>query len=190
MRIARRLLWCLVALAGCTTGPHDSDRQVIGQDECVTCHQSDYDLTARADLTPLCSPMRPDHPALRLDVACGNCHQEFSWCPALEAGEHPEDCFRLRGAHDVSCQNCHDPSIGPSASGLNTTCTSSSCHSYRGSAGEHDEERNYDAAYELATANGRQNFCVSCHWSGRDDPENDRLQLDGNPSCPQAAGAP
>ena len=68
MRIARRLLWCLVALAGCTTGPHDSDRQVIGQDECVTCHQSDYDLTARADLTPLCSPMRPDHPALRLDV--------------------------------------------------------------------------------------------------------------------------
>jgi hypothetical protein len=118
MRIARRLLWCLVALAGCTTGPHDSDRQVIGQDECVTCHQSDYDLTARADLTPLCSPMRPDHPALRLDVACGNCHQEFSWCPALEAGEHPEDCFRLRGAHDVQLPELPRPehrSIGQRA---------------------------------------------------------------------------
>lgn len=190
MRIAGRLLCCLVALGGCTTGPHDSDRQVIGQDECVTCHQSDYDRTARTDLTPLCSPMPPDHPALELDVVCGNCHTELSWCPALEAGEHPDDCFRRRGHHDVACSSCHDPSIGVSASGLNTTCTSSSCHGYRRSAGHHHEVRQYDAAYELATTNGRRNFCVSCHWSGREDPENEHLQLDGNPSCPEAAGTP
>ena len=183
MRSACASLLCLLSLGACTTGPHDSNRQVIGQDECVTCHEDDYQRTALVGLTPICSDAPPNHPELEVDQTCANCHTQFSWCPALDIGEHPDNCFARTGGHNMDCVGCHDPTIGVSENGLNTTCSASNCHSYRGYAGRHHDVRNYDPAYQLATDNGRMNFCVSCHWSGRRRERTTELRLDANPNC-------
>jgi hypothetical protein len=183
MRLVHAVLGFVVGLGACTTGPHDSNRQPIGQDECVTCHLDDYQRTGLVGLMPVCSDMPPDHPGLEVDQTCANCHTQFTWCPALDIGEHPDNCFPRTGGHDMACLNCHDPSLGVSENGLNTTCSASNCHSYRGYAGRHGEVRNYDAAYQLATEHGRMNFCVSCHATGRHRPRTTDLRLDGDPNC-------
>ncbi len=115
--------------------------------QCVGCHRADYD-----------SSPYPGHSSF--PTTCSDCHSTTAWVPALE-GAHPDDRFRISsGAHSgIACADCHDPALGSSAGGMNTTCVG--CHNRAREDRRHDGERNYPVGA------APPNFCLMCHANGR-----------------------
>lgn len=115
-----------------------------GQDDCVACHQSDYDR---------------EHGGTGFPTTCGSCHTNDSWDGA-SFEEHDALAFPIfSGAHRNkwdSCQTCHT-----TASDFNTfTCFN--CH-------EHDRTRMDDKHKEESGYVYDSNACYSCHPNGKSD---------------------
>ena len=115
---------------------------------CVDCHIDDFDASTY-----------PGHNLF--PETCADCHTPSGWSPAIE-GTHPDDIFPIStGAHaGIACMDCHDRSLGDSAAGMNTVCTS--CHTHERTVV--DAQHSDVPAYLYDTAHA--NFCLSCHPSG------------------------
>lgn len=104
-------------------------------DECVSCHQSDYDATTD-----------PDHMAVGYSTDCASCHTTNpGWTPATI--DH--DFFPLTLGHDIQdCTECHTTGNYSDAS---PECVS--CH-----------QSDYDATTDPDhLAVGYSTDCVACH---------------------------
>jgi hypothetical protein len=136
----------LAALAACRE-PHGAGAVVIDDDNCVACHQADYDRTTD-----------PPH-AGAFPTTCGDCHATRAWRPALGGG-HPEARFPIAsGGHQgVACQDCHDPAAGPSTAGANTDCIQ--CHVQADSDPRHQGVSGYTFQPSM------RQFCLTCHPDG------------------------
>ena len=115
----------------------------VADDECVSCHQADYDGQHEGSGTP---------------TTCLQCHTRDSWTGA--DFDHPTvaNGFDLLGAHAlISCASCHDPDGSPKYPGVaDDECVS--CH-----------QADYDGQHE---GSGYPTTCLTCHtrdsWSGAD----------------------
>ena len=112
------------------------------QDDCVACHQGDYDA---------------NHGASGFPTTCLTCHARTAWKPATVDHVTIGKGFQLLGAHSVaSCSACHSmPSYAllfPTPAGQNDCYA---CH-----------QANYATAH---AAQGYRTTCAGCHtvtaWS-------------------------
>ena len=156
---------CHVATRGANTGGANTD--------CIGCHEGSH---ARSLADPQHRgvsgyPAGPAEPNF-----CLTCHPTGS----ADGAAHPEAAFPIaNGTHaGITCEQCHDASLGASVGGANTNCVD--CHT-----GEH-ERRAVDpqhvgvSGYPAGSA--AANFCLTCHPSGAADsarhPE-DRFRISG-----------
>ena len=113
-----------------------------GNDDCVTCHQSDYDNEHGGGFP----------------VTCIDCHSQTAWDEATFNHVDISNGFDLIGAHEVAlCESCHsvpgyELTFSPPPSGNNDCIT---CH-----------QSDYDAEHGGAFPE----TCLDCHnqttWSG------------------------
>lgn len=154
MTRVRIVLAGVLLVTGCLREPDPGAVQTSSVERCLSCHLHDYQDIA---------PPAPTHAGV-FPRSCDDCHRTEGWQPAIE-GLHPAAPFRIEGGPhgDVACLDCHDPDRGPSADGMNTTCTG--CHTHRRSEvdGEHDDEPGY------RWDDGDPSFCLRCHPSGREE---------------------
>ena len=152
--VAGGLLWF-----GCG-GAHDDGFQEVANDDCVACHQVDYDNTRQ-----------PPHENGRIPVTCGSCHGSVNWRPPENPDLHPDEDFLISsGPHvapEVGCSDCHDPTLDLSSfSGENTNCVG--CHTGAHAIPLMDDVHKNDPEYPIGDP--RRNFCLDCHRDGRCDP--------------------
>jgi hypothetical protein len=187
-------LW-LGSLCACFES-HDRTQEVRS-DDCVLCHQADFDATS----TPVHAA-----PGVGFPTTCANCHRASDWSPALE-GLHPapntyteldpmgqvqNQTFVIdTGPHaEVKCVLCHDLDVAlpavPAAQrrGFGTDCLQ--CHP--------DDAFHQDSHAGAISATGGpyttyradvRNFCLACHPTG--DALNhprDRFPITGNHDRP------
>lgn len=109
-------------------------RQEIQADEdCVVCHQADYDATSM-----------PPHPGL-FTTDCQFCHATDAWVPAV-AIQH--DWFVLRNRHaEIPCTDCHTGGFAHGA----TPNTCYGCH-----------QADYETAM-MPPHQGYPTDCATCH---------------------------
>ena len=144
-------LWrvvALVALTACVDShPAGKPFTTIDDNNCVGCHQADYDNTTN-----------PAHAGL-YPTTCADCHVSTAWRPAIAQG-HPEARFAIAtGAHQgVGCRTCHRPELGSSTAGANTDCIS--CHVQAESDPRHVGIADYQYRPTV------RNFCLTCHPAG------------------------
>lgn len=114
--------------------PAGADRREIAADEdCVVCHQADYDATSM-----------PPHPGL-FTTECHFCHSTEAWVPAL-ALQH--DWFVLANRHaEIACTDCHTVGFAPG----DTPSTCYGCH-----------QPDYEMATAPPHA-GYPTDCATCH---------------------------
>ncbi len=111
-----------------------------GQNDCVACHQTDYDGA---------------HAGSGYPTDCAACHTVSAWQPSTfdhDAPVLPDLLGRAPGRWS-SCNDCH---LGGNLSSF--TCTTAACHSKSETDGHHGEVRDY--VYE-------DGACLSCHPRGR-----------------------
>ncbi|MEN8374334.1 MAG: hypothetical protein ABFS34_02680 [Gemmatimonadota bacterium] len=110
------------------------------QNDCIACHQSDYDKEHAGDAFP---------------TTCLDCHRQSDWDAEFD---HREAGFDLVGAHTaLSCESCHGPVdnalLFPSPAAQDD-CVA--CH-----------QDDYDARH---TGSGFATACLDCHtvdtWGG------------------------
>lgn len=112
------------------------------QDDCVACHQDDYDR---------------EHAGWGVSADCTACHDPTAWSPSTF--DHDGTYFPIQsGAHRdrwSSCADCHTGGVPSSF-----TCLSCHEHAQARMDDEHREEPGY--AYESSA-------CLSCHPRGDSD---------------------
>lgn len=147
----------LLLLTGCGDS-HEGTFQEVANDDCVTCHRSDYD-----------GALEPPHPAFGYSQDCAACHTSNVWRPPYAPILHPNGNFAIDVApHAYECDECHDATMDvTSIGGLNTNCVG--CHEGAHSLGLMDEVHKDDPNYPLDDP--RPNFCLDCHPDGRFDPD-------------------
>lgn len=150
-----RALWACVALVLPAACGESHEPVVVGQRDCILCHEVDYQSVAD-----------PPHVGVK-PTTCGDCHMTVAWVPALD-GVHPEAAFPIaRGPHDpYLCLDCHDPTLGESTNGMNTDCVG--CHT-----GDHERRKMDEKHHEVSgyvAGSESVNFCLGCHPNGIDTP--------------------
>ena len=113
---------------------------------CIDCHQQDYDGVAD-----------PNHIELSFPADCLQCHTEVSWKPANFDHDTSTD-FALNGAHEnLSCTDCHIDGV---YTGTPTNCID--CH-----------QTDYDGADDPDhIALGFPTDCLQCHTEIAWEPAN------------------
>jgi hypothetical protein len=144
MRIALALLF-LTACSG-----HPSGAIEVTDQDCYACHRPDYEGTTD-----------PDHQVEGFPTQCNQCHSTDAWSPALE-GEHPENRFPIaHGRHSgIPCAQCHDPTMGSSANGANTSCIA--CHTHN----KDDTDAHHGGVDDYRWDPDQPHNCLRCHPSG------------------------
>lgn len=114
--------------------------------DCVGCHLSEYEN----------NPV-PGHDTF--PTTCASCHSTQAWTPASSG--HPEARFPTNGRHNYSCNQCHNPDLGPNGRG-NADCVG--CHVGAHSRARMDAEHRGFRGYP--TGDAAPNFCLNCHPRG------------------------
>lgn len=114
-----------------------------GQDDCVACHQSDYDRA---------------HAGTGFPTACGACHTNDSWSGATFA-DHDAVFPIFSGAHRAKWNGCETCHVTPSNF---STFTCFNCH-------QHDRTRMDEKHQEESGYVYQSSACYSCHPRGRAD---------------------
>jgi len=108
------------------------------QNDCVACHQADYDS---------------EHGGSGYPTDCAACHTTGAWAPSTF--NHDSQYFPIySGAHGGRWSSCNDCHLGGNLAHF--TCTT--CHTQGETDGHHREVLNY--LYE-------SHACLSCHPTGR-----------------------
>ncbi len=118
--------------------------------ECVGCHRADYDAQVALG-------------GHAFSENCQNCHTTVAWLPATLT--HPENLFPTSGAHAFACADCHDESLGSYVGGQNTNCVG--CHTGQHALAQMDAKHWEVGNYPRPSDTQPPNFCLSCHWDGR-----------------------
>ena len=110
---------------------------------CVGCHQSDYNQTTN-----------PSHIALNFSTDCASCHTQSDWSPA-EYSAHDDEYFPIySGAHEGEWDQCTDCHTNTSNYSI-YTCTT--CHTNPETNQQHNGVGGY--IYESSA-------CYACHPTG------------------------
>ena len=139
-------------------------------DECIACHQSDYNGTAN-----------PNHVTGGYPTACLECHSTVSWDGATF--DHNLSDFPLTGAHvSLACLQCHSSGV---YNGLSTACEDCHLADFNGTSNpDHGDAgfatdcischstNNWNASFDHSTTGfpltgahiGRE--CIECHTGG------------------------
>ncbi|NND70388.1 MAG: hypothetical protein HKN43_02310 [Rhodothermales bacterium] len=152
-----------------TTPGFDLLFQVTDQDDCVACHQSDYDS---------------EHAGSGFPTTCETCHNNTLWDDAEFDHMTASNGFELLGAHaPLSCENCHiQPGLEPifaaadqndciachqsdydsehAGSGFPTTCND--CHNNQNWDDAEFDHVTASAGFDLVGAH-EPLACESCH---------------------------
>lgn len=196
---AARAVLFAVLVGGCLQSHGDPAVKEIGDRNCITCHQAEFDATSlKVSIYKAHKP--PDHKALGFDPAkCVDCHvttaNPKAWRLAIN---HTETVFATKsGPHaGIACTGCHnlaltDPAnpseaVGNSIKGANTDCIG--CHTptdpvfVRGAHSGTDPSFNFPTtssaqyagkAFAYSTTDHR--FCLECHASGVAGKHNDTI---------------
>ena len=120
---------------------------------CYDCHRSDYEGT-----------QNPSHVEEGYPQTCDDCHGTEMWVPALDGFRHPESFFPItEGPHkELTCLECHDPSLGRAQAGDNTNCVG--CHTGQHAREKVDDQHSGVIDYAFDTTD--PHFCLECHPSG------------------------
>ncbi len=141
-----------------------------GHEDCITCHQSDYDSRHQGSGTP---------------TTCLDCHTNEGWGVSDFDHAAVSQGFDLVGAHlQLGCSNCHDASNNDQpfwdpvdendcatchqadydarhgGSGFSTNCLQ--CHTIESWTGAVFDHLEASAGFELIGAHG-QLLCTACH---------------------------
>ena len=147
-----------------------------GQDDCLTCHATDFQATASGLV---------DHVAGGFPTTCLDCHTTDAWTGATFEHAAASGGFALVGAHDVlACASCHSGPGGevpwapmsqddcqachaddaaaasPSHAAFPTTCTQ--CHTTDGWAGATADHVLLSGGFALVGAHDGLD-CAACH---------------------------
>jgi hypothetical protein len=123
--------------------------------DCVGCHTGDHSQARMATTHQLV----PGYAFVSNNPSfCLTCH------PSGEAERHPDDRFLISaGQHQgFNCNDCHDPTLGPNAGGVNTDCIG--CHTGDHAQAVIDPIHTGVSGYAFTPAN--PNFCLGCHPGG------------------------
>ncbi len=125
---------------------HKNENYRIISNDCVSCHQADYDNT-----------VNPNHKLSGIQTDCKTCHTtDPDWNPAVFK-EHDELFFPIySGKHKGKWDNCTECHDNPSNYAI-FTCTS--CHKKPETDHEHDEVAGYH--YDSGA-------CLACHPTGNE----------------------
>jgi hypothetical protein len=145
-----------------------------GSDDCLTCHQSDYDS---------------EHGGSNFPTTCLTCHNQSTWDDATFSHPEVSNGFELIGAHEITaCASCHtvpsyDLVFSPPPSGSDDclTCHQSDYDSEHGGSGFpitcldcHNQSTWDDASFDHDAAffpiysgehRGEWSQCSDCHRS-------------------------
>jgi len=157
-----RSLFVLLLVGSCLQS-HDDKRVAIRTDDCVKCHQVDYDATT----TPPHGAVPTATGTVEFPTTCADCHRTTSWQPAL-GGLHPAPPkFPIAaGPHDaIKCLKCHDLDLAPtSVLGANTNCIQ--CHPKTDELEDAHVGTRSPMGVTYAYAPAVANFCLTCHPNG------------------------
>ncbi len=123
----------LLGLASCRNHGGSGRQEVAANEDCVVCHQPEYEATSE-----------PPHPGL-FSTECQDCHMQDAWRPAVPV-QH--DWFVLQNRHlDPACTDCH--TAGFAEGQTPNTCVG--CH-----------QPDYDMA-SMPPHAGYPTDCATCH---------------------------
>ncbi len=131
--------WSTASATSTTTGD-GTGGGVISSEDCVSCHQPDYDATS--------SPVHAGFP-----TTCTQCHTETEWIPwkVDHAPLFPIDTGKHAAVHD-ECTTCHS-----AAPDFSTFACGGPCHTEADVAPRHNDVGGF--VYSATS-------CYSCHPSG------------------------
>ncbi len=127
-------------------------------DQCVTCHNGDYNNTpntcAGCHQSDYNQTTTPSHIALNFSTNCASCHTESAWSPAAYT-EHDNQYFPIySGGHEGVWDQCTDCHTNPGNYSIYSCVT---CHASSETGQQHIGVNGY--FYENSA-------CLACHPTG------------------------